>query len=350
MSSLGVANSAAVVHPTGTVMFCRTASVGLLTITGRPMATTQAFVTWTAGPHVLPRYLLYVLAALRPELFRLAHGSTHLTIYMPDLEALRMPLPPSDEQRRIANFLDDQIERLDFAARLRRRQADLLEERSAGALDTLYDASHQERETVPLGRLLARPPCYGVLMPRFVSDGIPFCRINSLLDLERGSLPDIHIDPTQSLEYRRTVLSEGDVLTSVVGSLGLSAVVPAKAAGANIARAVARLQPGAGIDPWFIRGYLGTKRYLTAAARATGSGTAQATLNMGDIVRFPVTTPVSRSLTADIGREVRLLFEAEGCTRESMTRALTLIEERRRATITAAITGQIDVTTARAVA
>src|SRR5437762_3507733 len=46
ISELGLSNSAAVLHPAGTVMLSRTASIGLSCIVGRAMATTQAFVTW----------------------------------------------------------------------------------------------------------------------------------------------------------------------------------------------------------------------------------------------------------------------------------------------------------------
>lgn len=41
---------------------------------------------------------------MRPDLLgRLATGSTHKTIYIPDLQALRVPVPPIDVQRRIVD-------------------------------------------------------------------------------------------------------------------------------------------------------------------------------------------------------------------------------------------------------
>lgn len=128
VSELGIANSAAVVHPAETVMFCRTASVGLFCITGKEMATTQAFVTWSAGPALKPRYLLYVISALRPEFDRLAYGSTHLTIYMPDLEALAVPLPPLGVQMKLVEFLDGQLGRLTDADDALTSSLDLLDE------------------------------------------------------------------------------------------------------------------------------------------------------------------------------------------------------------------------------
>lgn len=66
------------------------------------MATSQDFVTWTCGDKLDPFYLLWCLRAMRQDLLgRMAIGSTHKTIYVPDLQALRIPLPPIHEQRRI---------------------------------------------------------------------------------------------------------------------------------------------------------------------------------------------------------------------------------------------------------
>lgn len=113
ISQLGLANSAAELHPAETVMLCRTASIGHVVRVGKPMATTQAFVTWTCKPSLNPRYLTAVLTAMNPEFHRLAYGSTHLTIYMPDVEQLRVPVPPVPTQLAIADFLDTEIARID---------------------------------------------------------------------------------------------------------------------------------------------------------------------------------------------------------------------------------------------
>jgi len=99
ISEQGLAQSAAVLHPAGTVALSRTASAGYSVIMGRDMATSQDFVTWTCGPRLRPHYLLAVLRASRSDLLeRLAMGSTHKTIYFPDLEALRVPLPSLEDQ------------------------------------------------------------------------------------------------------------------------------------------------------------------------------------------------------------------------------------------------------------
>jgi type I restriction enzyme, S subunit len=114
ISQLGLENSAAVLHPAGTVMLSRTASIGLSCITGKDMATTQAFVTWTANPNVLePRYLHATLKVMEEQYAYLAYGATHLTIYFPDIKTIRIPLPKLDEQILIADFLDQETSKID---------------------------------------------------------------------------------------------------------------------------------------------------------------------------------------------------------------------------------------------
>jgi type I restriction enzyme S subunit len=106
ISELGLRNSAAVLHPVGTVMLCRTASVGLSTLTAIESATSQRFVTWTPGPELSPKYLLYVVRAMLQEWLRLANGSTHGTVFFPDLQDVRIPLPDLGEQAAIARNID----------------------------------------------------------------------------------------------------------------------------------------------------------------------------------------------------------------------------------------------------
>src|SRR5690606_21586397 len=106
ISELGLQISAAELHPKGTVVLCRTASAGYSAVMGVDMATSQDFVAWTCGPRLNPYYLLWCLRAMRPDLLgRLAMGSTHKTIYVPDLQMLRIPLPPLHIQSQIVEVI-----------------------------------------------------------------------------------------------------------------------------------------------------------------------------------------------------------------------------------------------------
>ncbi|MGH3273360.1 MAG: restriction endonuclease subunit S, partial [Streptosporangiaceae bacterium] len=126
----GMENSSAELHPKGTVVLCRTASAGYSAVMGKDMATSQDFVTWTCGPQLDPFYLLWCLRAMRSDLLgRLAMGSTHQTIYVPDLQMVRIPLPPLSEQHRIVAALRTRNSAIDAATDAIDRQCALLDER-----------------------------------------------------------------------------------------------------------------------------------------------------------------------------------------------------------------------------
>ena len=130
ISELGVTNSSATIHPAGTVVLCRTASAGYSAIMRTAMTTSQDFATWTCGPLLRPRYLLLCLRAMRRDLLeRLAMGSTHKTIYMPDIEAIRVPLPPVEEQDEIVECTWRQLRAIDKAVDAIEQHIGLLQER-----------------------------------------------------------------------------------------------------------------------------------------------------------------------------------------------------------------------------
>lgn len=130
ISEIGMANSAAELHPKGTVVLCRTASAGYSAVMGEDMATSQDFVTWTCGPQLDPFYLLWCLRAMRMDLLgRLAMGSTHKTIYVPDFQMLRIPLPPLPEQYQIVEKIRASNTMIDRTIDVIKRQLELLSER-----------------------------------------------------------------------------------------------------------------------------------------------------------------------------------------------------------------------------
>jgi type I restriction enzyme, S subunit len=108
-NELGIANSSARVLPAGTVVMSRTASVGFVTIMGRPMATSQDFVNWVCGPEIDPFFLAYALRASREYIRGLGSGAVHKTVYMPTLHALQVCMPTIEVQRRSVADLDARL-------------------------------------------------------------------------------------------------------------------------------------------------------------------------------------------------------------------------------------------------
>lgn len=140
----GLANSAARLLPAGTVCLSRTASVGYVTIMGKPMATSQDFVTWTCSDALLPKFLMYALMAEGDDIREFGKGTTHTTIYFPEVRAMHICLAPLEEQHEIVRCIESAFAKIDRLTTEVRRALDLV-----GKLDEAILTSAFRGELVP---------------------------------------------------------------------------------------------------------------------------------------------------------------------------------------------------------
>jgi len=149
-----------------------------------------------------------------------------------------------------------------------------------------------------------RSSAYGVLQPGpDTPNGIPFVRVGDLVDgdIPRGSLK--HIQPAISEKYPRTLLDGREVLISLVGTVGRSAVVPKELAGANVARALAVIPLTPSVTPRFVEMQY---RQVSKAAQLTAEAheVARKTLNLEDLKKSP-------TIVAPIEEQVVIVEEVE---------------------------------------
>jgi len=100
VTELGLQNSAARLLPKDTVCLSRTASVGYVVKMGREMATSQDFVTWSCSTCLDPDFLMKALLAEGDDIRRFGEGSTHTTIYFPEVKAFHALCRPSSSSAR----------------------------------------------------------------------------------------------------------------------------------------------------------------------------------------------------------------------------------------------------------
>jgi type I restriction enzyme S subunit len=132
---------------------------------------------------------------------------------------------------------------------------------------------------------------YGVLVPGGeVSDGIPFVRAQDLALSGHSVRPNKTIAPEIEKAYARTRLRGGEILVCVVGSIGKLGIVPQSWAGANIARAVARVMPIPEISCEYLLVVLRGEPVQTYFNETTRT-LAQPTLNVGLIEQAPIPLP-----------------------------------------------------------
>ncbi len=254
---------------------------------------------------------------------------------------MQIDIPEHSEQQRIADFLDDQVARIDNIIAARRAQQGQVSEVRASRLADIFRSDN----AWPLNVLLDRSPQYGVLVPKLQDVGVPFIRVG---DLDRIASPDQLanlpcISAEQSKEYSRTIVQDRDVLVSVVGSIDKAAIVNPEIAGSNVARAVAVLRPNSEVPSELLYAWTKSTQYLDQAKLATGGDTAQPTLNMGDLKKFGV--GVDGDLVA-AGREATSVMRSAEQEKRMFDRSIALMTEMKRSLITAAVTGEFDVSTA----
>ena len=148
ISKLGLDNSSARLLPEGTVILSRTASVGFSAIMGTDMATTQDFANWVCGLRIKSEYLLYVFRSMRSEFRRLIMGSTHQTIYMPDLGEFMAPVPPLDIQERIVGHIREETAKLHALRAKVQKAMDLLKEYRTALISAAVTGKIDVREEV----------------------------------------------------------------------------------------------------------------------------------------------------------------------------------------------------------
>ncbi len=156
------------------------------------------------------------------------------------------------------------------------------------------------------------------------------------------SVGDYYISEEQFAEMSRYQVRPNDVLISVMGTIGRSAVVPQDAEAGIINprlvlyRVIERL-----ICPKYLQVFLNnltSQRYFSLAAQ----GTTMEGLNMGSIGELHVALPPLHEQ-----QEILQFVQSEGAKLDALSaesdRAVSLLKERRSALIAAAVTGQIDV-------
>lgn len=342
ISEIGMANSAAVLHPPDTVMLSRTASVGHVVRIGRPMATTQAFVTWSCGPQLDPRFLTLVLNAMKPEFERIAYGSTHLTIYMPDLEQLRVPLPPIAAQRAIADYLDTETTRIDALIAKKRRLGALLATRRLAAIDNgvACDTGFvQVRHLV--SRLTSGPRGWA----DFASGtGTPFIRITNIQrdSIELDMTDTLLVEPPRTAESRRTAVRTGDVLVSITADVGSVGVAREEQAGSNVSQHVALLSPiRAAVEPDWLAFAVRSSRARAQLDSGQYGGT-KTQLSLGDVASLRVPLPPIEVQRERLRSLHATLVATDRCG-GALAAQIDLLKEHRQALITAAVTGELEI-------
>jgi type I restriction enzyme, S subunit len=168
---------------------------------------------------------------------------------------------------------------------------------------------------------------YGIVQPGSqTNSGVPIIRVNNFRDTRIDVSDVMKVAPEIAAKYERTRLKGGEVLLTVVGTVGQVAVAPSSVAGYNVARAVAVIHPLPHVSAEWIALCLRSpySQYLLGSRANT---TVQTTINLKDLRALPIPLPSERervSITEMVGAiddRITLLRETN-TTLEAIAQAL----------------------------
>lgn len=295
------------------------------------------------------------------KLFVRANTTFDRRVQQDDINAMPLFLPPRDEQRRIADFLDDRVSRIDRIIAARREQMERVAEslsrlsydvvrgatvpgaRRDSHLDWLGDIpttwgvlSVGSQFTVELGKMLDDKRQTGVHSLLYLRNTNVQWDEVSVDDLKEMDIPDT--------EYARYTVKAGDLLICEGGQPGRGAIWDGRIAPLGFQKALHRARSrGRSLSGWLLE-CLRVAVELDVFAAASGQTTiAHLTNEQLRGQRFPF---------PDREVQSRLLDEL-GSRRGAMTSiidtladSIELLTEYKSSLITAAVTGELDVSTA----
>jgi len=164
---------------------------------------------------------------------------------------------------------------------------------------------------------------YGVLQPgEDVEGGVPMLRTVDLNDFGlKGNTVILRIPKKMDLQYKRTKLAGGELIISVMGTLGRTVIVPAEWKGWNVNRALAVARLNESIDKWFLIQTLHTPKFKKKVVEEA-LGSAQKRINLGDLKEYKFTLP---SLPEQ--QKIASFLSAVDEKIQQLTKKKTLLEE-----------------------
>lgn len=310
----GLLNSSSTLIPAGHVIMPTRMALGKAAINSIDVAINQDLKALKPKREVDTRYLLHAVLSKAKEIQSHGKGATVQGITIERLSAIQIPLPPLEEQRRIAAILDKSSRLAELSATaLNLSQAaekslflncfSDLPERSDFILEEVADRRSNAIRTGPFGSQL--------LHSEFTDSGVAVLGIDNAVNnsFEWGKKRFISHDKYQQLQ--RYTVFPGDLLITIMGTCGRAAVVPDDIPQAiNTKHLCAITVDRRIVLPEYLHSYILFHPFASRYLEQRTKGAIMEGLNMTIIKEMPVAVPpLSRQLDWFAQREVVISTE-----------------------------------------
>ena len=312
-------------------------------------------------------YKYYVESkSYQEQLEAYSKSSAQSGVYMGDIISTAVVLVPMREQTKIAAFLNHETAKIDTLIDKQQQLIELLKEKRQAVISHAVtkglnpDAPMKDSGVEWLGEVpehwdITKLKYYSSIQggyafssTSFTEEGIQILRIGNVyqnrLALERQPT---FVNKNLLQELPEFKVQRNDILMSLTGTLGKRDYgFAVKIEHDNIFllnQRVAKLQPFTEkIDSDFLIYILWSESYLTQLY-SLPSGTKQANLANSDVLGVTIAVPPSKEEQKKIAEYLNQKLKSFDVTIEKANSAINLMQERRTALISAAVTGKIDV-------
>jgi len=320
------------------VLFGRKGTIGKpLLVSGRFWTVDTMFFT-ELSPEVEPRYLHYYATTMPFDYYSTSTALPSIT--QTDLGGHRMPLPPLDVQRAIADFLDRETARIDVLIAEQQKLVELLRERkrSVANVSLGWRVGHGDRLKWLFVEIDERAGAQATTLPLLsVSISWGVRRRDEVTDDDARA---------EDLSNYKTCGRGELVINRMRAFQGALGIAPEEGI---VSPDYAVLRPAPGVDGDWLAAVMKTDVFVgEMASRIKGIGSVDLgsartpRINISDLAQIRLDVPARSVQTKELSMLRTEVIKVDALIAES-ERFIELARERRAALITAAVTGQIDV-------
>lgn len=336
LTSAGIENSSAKVYPQDSILIAMYGSIGKTAINRVPMASSQAIACFQPNDEKTDlKYAFEVIKFLRPTLESLGRGGTQKNIGQKTLKGIDIPLPPLEEQRRIAEILKQSSQQISNA----RQKLDHLLMISLNTMDAHFtaEAVAGDRGWSQIGDFVISTQ-YGTSKKANETQGIPVLRMGNITYEGELDLKDLKYVELDELERKKFNLKNGDILFNRTNSpelVGKTTVYDSQSE-MTFAGYLVRVRTSEDARPEYISGFLNSsygKAYLRNQAKSI---VGMANINAKEFLKIPIPSAneseqgVFSSLYIHCRSQINLV-----------RKKITLLEELHQSLATRAFAGQL---------
>jgi type I restriction enzyme S subunit len=268
-----------------------------IAITGRNLTINQDLKALCPNGAIDARFLYHLLDSKMDVLLcMVSRGATVHRLITEHIRSLDFILPPLPEQQRIVGILDEAFDGIASAktnAEKNLQNARALFDSHLQSVFTQHGEGWVKRRLGDIASVVTKGTTPTSIGHAFVKEGINFVKVESISssgDFLRGKLA--HISPECHAVLSRSQLYAGDILFSIAGALGRTALVPDEIlpANTNQALAIIRLMNNSGIFPEYVFRVLATGFVLEQVDNCKG-GVAQQNLSLAQVKDFRIPVP-----------------------------------------------------------